>query len=184
MGSRDAQYEIGQILIRIQDDATFLFRKQLREQFLSCATHQGQGEAAEWLGIRYRAEQRYEEAIQAHHQGVKAGNQPSTFRLSLGFRETDLKDSYYLGGKIDLERATRYKMIDDYLFKYYFLKPTVPDLDEIVPLPPAKLPSWDGKIAFQRWFEGPSPQKPSDELMQKLAENAGLDWQTGLPLKK
>ncbi|MFU2048232.1 DUF6396 domain-containing protein [Avibacterium gallinarum] len=71
-----------------------------------------------------------------------------------------------------------------FILTIYFLKPTVPDLDEIVPLPPAKLPPWDGKIAFQRWFEGPSPQKPSDELMQKLAEKAGLDWQTGLPMKK
>ncbi|MFU2059649.1 DUF6396 domain-containing protein [Avibacterium volantium] len=184
MGSRDAQYEIGQILFRLQDPGTLRFRLDLREQLLECASNQGQGDAAEWLGIYYNSDKKYNKAIGSYHTGVKAGNQPSTFRLSLGFRETNPKDSYYLGGKIDLERATRYKMIDDYLFKYYFLKPTVPDLDEIVPLPPAKLPSWDGKIAFQRWFEGPSPQKPSDELMQKLAEKAGLDWQTGLPLKK
>lgn len=32
--------------------------------------------------------------------------------------------------------------------------PKVHDLDDIVPLSPAKLPKWDGKIAFQRWYEG------------------------------
>ncbi|MFZ7157489.1 DUF6396 domain-containing protein [Avibacterium gallinarum] len=184
MGSRDAQYDIGQLLALLNDKNTLRFRLDLREQLLKCAATQGQSEAAGWLGIYYESDKKYQEAIQAYHQGVKAGNQQSAYSLSLGFRETNPKDSDYLGGKIDLERATRYKMIDDYLFKYYFLKPTVPDLDEIVPLPPAKLPAWDGKIAFQRWFEGPSPQKPSDELMQKLAEKAGLDWQTGLPMKK
>ncbi|MBN6077104.1 hypothetical protein HYE59_06065, partial [Aggregatibacter actinomycetemcomitans] len=46
------------------------------------------------------------------------------------------------------------------------------------------LPAWDGKIAFQRWYEGPSPAKPSDELMQQLADKAGLDVKTGLPLQK
>lgn len=75
-------------------------------------------------------------------------------------------------------------MIYQFMRTHEYLHATVPNLDQIVPLPPAKLPAWDGKIAFQRWYEGPPPTKPSDELMQKLAEKAGLDWQTGLPLKK
>lgn len=56
-----------------------------------------------------------------------------------------------------------------------------PDLDDIVPLPPAPLPEWDGKIAFQRWVEGDEPPKPSDELIKKLADKAGLNVKTGLP---
>ena len=36
-------------------------------------------------------------------------------------------------------------IIWNYLAKYDYLQPKVPDLDEIVPLPPAKLPKWDGK---------------------------------------
>ncbi|MCW9734040.1 DUF6396 domain-containing protein [Avibacterium sp. 20-15] len=183
MGSREAQLNLGQTLALIKDDATLKFRLDLREQLLKCATTQGQGEAAKWLGIYYESDKKYQEAIQAYHQGVKSGNQQSAFKLYQGF---DKSKKHRLNAGIiqDLERSKRYEMIGDYLFDYDFLKPTVPDLDEIVPLPPAKLPPWDGKIAFQRWFEGPSPQKPSDELMQKLAEKAGLDWQTGLPLKK
>ncbi|WP_180267052.1 DUF6396 domain-containing protein, partial [Aggregatibacter actinomycetemcomitans] len=48
-------------------------------------------------------------------------------------------------------------------------------------------PDWDGKIAFQRWFEGEAPPKPSEALMFKLANQAGvrvdngLDLQTDLP---
>ncbi|MCW9719123.1 DUF6396 domain-containing protein [Avibacterium sp. 21-599] len=184
MGSREAQFAVGEILERMDDKATFAFRTALVEQFLSCASQQGMGEASKSLGIGFELDKRYQEAIQVYHQGVKAGNKLSALTLADGFRITNSKQLDYLGGYVDLERSTRYQMIYDYLSTYYFLKITVPDLDEIVPLPPAKLPPWDGKIAFQRWFEGPSPQKPSDELMQKLAEKAGLDWQTGLPLKK
>ncbi|TGY47000.1 sel1 repeat family protein, partial [Rodentibacter caecimuris] len=51
------------------------------------------------------------------------------------------------------------------------------------------LPEWDGKIAFQRWYEGDAPPKPSEALMLKLANQAGvrvdngLDLETGLPKK-
>ncbi|WP_314792113.1 DUF6396 domain-containing protein, partial [Aggregatibacter aphrophilus] len=83
----------------------------------------------------------------------------------------------------DEERSRRYDIIWNYLAKYDYLQPKVPDLDEIVPLPPAKLPKWDGKIAFQRWYEGEAPPKPSEALMQKLANQAGLRVDTGLDLE-
>ena len=92
--------------------------------------------------------------------------------------------SYYLDLKFDLERARRYDIINTYLSDYEFMSPTVPDLDDIVPLPPAPLPAWDGKIAFQRWVEGDEPPKPSDELLKKLADKAGVDVKTGLPLSE
>ena len=114
-------------------------------------------------------------------------NAEAAGRLSTVFKKVipeSNKLDYLAINKADPERAIRYEMIEEYLSRNEFLDPKVPDLDDIVPLPPAKLPAWGGKIAFQRWFEGPSPEKPSDELMKKLAEKAGLDWQTGLPLKK
>lgn len=184
MGSRDAQFELGEILIGIQDKQTQVFRSDLRKQLLACSATQGGGEAAEWLGIRYKAEEKYAEALNIFHLGVKNGNRQSAFRLSNAFDIDAVKNRDYLGVKPDPERSLRYKMIKKFLSHHEYLHATVPDLDEIVPLPPAKLPRWDGKIAFQRWYEGPPPAKPSDELMQKLATQAGLDWQTGLPLKK
>jgi Sel1 repeat protein len=62
-------------------------------------------------------------------------------------------------------------------------RPKVHDLDDIVPLPPAKLPKWDGKIAFQRWYEGEAPPKPSEALMQKLVNQVGLWVDTRLDLE-
>lgn len=73
------------------------------------------------------------------------------------------------------------------LFQIVFLiitpRPKVHDLDDIVPLPPAKLPKWDGKIAFQRWYEGEAPPKPSEALMQKLVNQVGLRVGTRLDLE-
>ena len=183
LGNKDAQFVLGDMILSVKDKQTFLLRKTIRDKLLNCALLQGQGDAAEELGFTHRDEKEYQKSLNTFHLGVKAGNSLSARFLMKSFSKNvlprnDLKLS------MDLERSVRYEMIATYLSRNEFLDPKVPDLDEIVPLPPAKLPAWDGKIAFQRWFEGPSPEKPSDELMKKLAEKAGLDWQTGLPLKK
>ena len=185
MGSREAQYEIAEILDAMQDDRTFELRKKLKVQFYSCASEQGLGEASLALGIILKIRKNYSDAVKAFHQGAKNGSYQSALRLSHGFDKKFTADNEldYLALKPDAERKVRYEMIENYLFDHNYLQPKVPDLDKIVPLPPAKLPPWDGKIEFQRWYEGASPPKPSDELVQRLAEQAGLDWQTGLPLK-
>ena len=185
MGSREAQYELSEILGSMQDKATFKLRDTLRGQLLSCSSEQGLGEASLSLGIFFKIDKEYSRAVKAFHQGAKNGNYQSASRLSHGFDKKFTADDEldYLALKPDAERKVRYEMIGDYLFLNDYLQPKVPDLDKIVPLPPAKLPPWDGKIEFQRWYEGASPPKPSDELVQRLAAQAGLDWQTGLPLK-
>ena len=185
MGSREAQYEIAEILSDMQDDRTYELRKKLRVQFYSCASEQGFGEASLNLGLMFQIQKNYSDAVKVFHQGAKNGNYLSASRLLHGFDKKITADNEidYLALKPDAERQIRYKMIAQYLGRQDYLQPKVPDLDKIVPLPPAKLPPWDGKIEFQRWYEGASPPKPSDELVQRLAEQAGLDWQTGLPLK-
>ena len=185
MGSREAQYEIAEILSDMQDDRTFELRKKLRVQFYSCASEQGLGEASLNLGLMFQIQKNYSDAVKVFHLGAKNGNYLSASRLLHGFDKKITADNEidYLALKPDAERKARYEKIWDYLFDHDYLQPKVPDLDKIVPLPPAKLPPWDGKIEFQRWYEGASPPKPSDELVQRLAEQAGLDWQTGLPLK-
>ncbi|MBN6077106.1 sel1 repeat family protein [Aggregatibacter actinomycetemcomitans] len=186
LGNKNAQYELAENLERIQDRDTRALRLKIAEELLSCSSTQGMGKASKSLGIGLKIDKKYQEAVQAFHQGTKNGDDASARRLSNGFKkgvkETDKID--YLALSPDAERQKRYSMIEDYLYENDYLNPTVPDLDKIVPLPPAKLPAWDGKIAFQRWYEGPSPAKPSDALMQKLADKAGLDVKTGLPLKK
>lgn len=185
MGSREAQYELSEMVLSINDKESLNFRIKLSEQLLSCSAAQGSNNSAGALGLDYKIEKRFQDSIKTFHLGVKNGNSLSARQLYKAFSgEYDKGNEHSLGVNRDLERAKRYEIIARFLSRNDYLFPTVPDLDEIVPLPPAKLPPWDGKIAFQRWFEGPSPEKPSDELMQKLAKQSGLDWQTGLPLKK
>ena len=186
LGSKEAQYELSEIFKKIKDEKTLYFRFETAEKLLACASEQGMGIASQYLGITLQLEKKYQEAVKVLHQGAKNGDSQSARRLAHGFKnglnENNKLD--YLALKPDAERQMRYKIIEEFLYNHDYLNPTVPDLDKIVPLPPAKLPPWDGKIEFQRWYEGASPPKPSDELVQRLAEQAGLDWKTGLLLEK
>ena len=183
MGNREAQYTLGQMISSLDDEETREFRLKLMMKLYRCASEQGQGNASYWLGMFLPDYHKYDEAVRAYHQGVKNGNYLSAFILSNAFKAGKERGSNdFLDVETDKERARRYGIIDSYLSTYEFMSPTVPDLDDIVPLPPAPLPEWDGKIAFQRWVEGNEPPKPSDELIKKLADKAGLDVKTGLPL--
>ena len=183
MGNREAQYTLGQMISSLDDEETREFRLKLMMKLYRCASEQGQGNASYWLGMFLPDYHKYDEAVRAYHQGVKNGNYLSAFILSNAFKAGKEKgNNDFLDVETDEERARRYGIIDSYLSTYEFMSPTVPDLDDIVPLPPAPLPEWDGKIAFQRWVEGNEPPKPSDELIKKLADKAGLDVKTGLPL--
>ncbi|MEX6223627.1 DUF6396 domain-containing protein [Providencia hangzhouensis] len=59
------------------------------------------------------------------------------------------KDYYYLPIKPDAVRSTRYEAIvseidaSDEAAKF-------PDIDKIVPLPPAELPEWDGTFEYKK----------------------------------
>ena len=184
LGSREAQYVVGDILTDIKDEGTLQQRLKIYEQLLSCSSEQGFGEASEMLGLGYESDKEYSKALEAFHQGVKNGSELSASVLSEVFhnkRENKYLDDLNLTE--DSERARRYKIIGDYLYDKDYLQPKVPDLDEIVPLPPAKLPEWDGKIAFQRWFEGGAPPKPDEALVRRLAWQAGLNGDTGLDEK-
>ncbi|PJG84705.1 DUF6396 domain-containing protein [Conservatibacter flavescens] len=185
LGNKEAQYELAEILNSIKDEKTYSRRHLLIDQLLLCASQQGLGEASVDLAIRLQARKKYSEATKIYHEGARNGDAMSARKLMRPFKSKIDRSKVidYLALTPDPERAIRYQMIEEYLYDNSYLNPKVPDLDEIVPLPPAKLPAWDGKIAFQRWYEGASPPKPSEELMQKLADQAGLDVNTGLPKK-
>jgi Sel1 repeat protein len=188
LGSREAQYTVAEMLADIEDSEetqeAFKYRLNLVEQLWACASEQGLGEASGNLGSFLRLDKRYDEALKVSHQGVKNGDSISALVLSHAFESGVQADNLnFLDVSPDDERVKRYHMISSYLSRYDYLQPKVPDLDEIVPLPPAKLPKWDGKIAFQRWYEGEAPPKPSEALMQKLANQAGLRVDNGLDLE-
>ena len=188
LGSREAQYTVAEILSDIEDESeteeAFKYRLKLVKQLRSCASEQGLGEVSSNLGISLQMDKKYQEALKVFHQGVKNGDSISALVLSHAFESGVQADNLnFLDVSPDDERVKRYHMISSYLSRYDYLQPKVPDLDEIVPLPPAKLPKWDGKIAFQRWYEGEAPPKPSEALMLKLANQAGLRVDNGLDLE-
>ena len=189
LGSREAQYTVAEMLADIEDSEetqeAFKYRLNLVEQLWACASEQGLGEASINLGISLKSDKKYSEAVKVFYQGVKNGDSMSASTLRGGFSQQTTKDNRldFLDLAPDEERSRRYDIIWNYLTDNDYLQPKVPDLDEIVPLPPAKLPKWDGKIAFQRWYEGEAPPKPSEALMQKLANQAGLRVDNGLDLE-
>ena len=184
LGSREAQYVVADILGDINDEETLQMRLEIIEKLRTCASEQGLGKASNSLGIGFIIDKEYAKALEAFHQGVKNGSSLSASTLEEAFSGKQKEgDMDFLNLSEDPERARRYEIIWKYLAYKDYLQPKVPDLDDIVPLPPAPLPAWDGKIAFQRWFEGEAPPKPDEALVRRLAWQAGLNGDTGLDEK-
>ena len=177
-GSAQAQYEIGDALA-LSDRSPEVARQMRR-----CAAAQGQGAAALDLAIDLQIEKQYREAVKVFQLGVAAGDETSASFLHKGFRGPDpTNELHYLEVVKDLERAERYKAIWSILADYSYAHPKVPEINEILPLPPAKLPPWDGKL---QWLEAREanipPEKPSPELIQRLTHDLKLDPDTGKPM--
>ncbi|MGH8382470.1 SEL1-like repeat protein [Pseudomonas sp.] len=177
-GNAEAQYYVADKLA--PSDIAPAVARQMRR----CAAEQGQGKAAEILSIALKNEKNYIEALEVLQMGVAAGNESAAGRLEEAFRDTSPSDELlYLGQQEDLERAERYEKIWRVLANYSYASPKVPEINKIVPLPPAKLPAWDGKL---QWLEerlaNVPPPKPSEALIRKLAKARQLDPATGRPL--
>ncbi|CDI22812.1 conserved hypothetical protein [Klebsiella pneumoniae subsp. pneumoniae BJ1-GA] len=156
----------------------------IAHQMRRCAVEQGEGKAAAMLGINLQGKEDYQSAIEAFQLGVVAGNGSSARFLANGFSGPEPGDRlYYLAQQKDPERARRYKQIAKILSNYSYASPTVPEINDIVPLPPALLPEWDGKL---KWLEereaNVPPPKPSAALIEKLAKAKQLNPATGRPL--
>jgi hypothetical protein len=177
-GSAEAQYYIAEKLSPI-DIAPDIARQMRR-----CAAEQGHGEAARALGVNLSTKERFQEALEAYQLGISAGDSTSASFLSKGFRGPQPDNRlHYLAQQEDLERAERYKKIWRTLANYSYANPTVPEINDIVPLPPAPLPEWDGKL---QWLEARlaniPPEKPGEALINQLAKAKVLDPATGKPM--
>ena len=179
LGSADAQYYVAQQLFPV-DKAP-----DIAEQMWRCAADQGHGKAALELGIDRAIHKSYVEALEANQRGVMAGNSLAAWALENGFAVTpENRVLYYLAVPNDPERSRRYKAIGKFLDGNEGLNPKVPDVDQIVPLPPAKLPPWDGTFRWEKeQAAAVAPQKPSDALVEKLAREKSLDPATGLRVR-
>jgi TPR repeat protein len=177
-GSAQAQYDIGDKLEprRIAPEIAF--------QMYRCAAEQGHGKAGTVLGIYLKNKEQYQGAAEAFQLGVAGGYESAAGRLEDAFRNPPPSNKMdYLGQQEDLERAERYKKIWRILANYSYANPKVPEINDIVPLPPASLPAWDGKL---QWLEerlaNIPPEKPSEALINQLAKAMVLDPATGKPM--
>jgi len=155
----------------------------IARQMRRCAAEQGHGDAAGALGINLKNMGLFQQALEVLQMGVAAGDESSASRLGKGFRGPQPDDQlYYIGQQEDLERAERYEKIWRILANYSYAAPKVPEINDILPLPPAKLPAWDGKL---QWLEARlanvPPEKPSEALIQQLAKAKLLEPATGRP---
>ncbi|MGF6349663.1 DUF6396 domain-containing protein [Variovorax sp. W2I14] len=141
MGSPSAQTYIGNKLDAAYDDAQMGIwgNRKVGLKMLECGFAQGYGEAAYRLGQTLMIDKDYARALLIYHEGVKFGSVDAANGLSSYFtRVTPLT-----GNLIDRTRAERYGLLGDALE----LNPDLrfPNLDKVLPLPPASLPFWDGK---------------------------------------
>jgi TPR repeat protein len=179
-GSAQAQYEIGDAL------APSDIAPEIAVRMYRCAAGQGHGEAASTLGVDRKYNKQYREALEAFQLGVAAGDDSSASFLRHGFRGPEpTNELYYLALEEDLERAERYDKIWSILADYSYAHPKVPEINDILPLPPTKLPPWDGKL---QWLEAREanvpPEKPSPKLIRRLTEDLKLDPATGRPMSR
>ncbi|KAB8310440.1 sel1 repeat family protein [Rouxiella chamberiensis] len=177
-GSAQAQAYVGEKL------SLSNMAQDISQQLRRCAAEQGEGVAARFLAVDLKGEEQYKAAVEAFQLGVAAGDSNSASFLASGFNGPEPTDTLdYMGQQKDSERASRYDKIWKLLSDYSYAHPKVPEINDIVPLPPAPLPAWDGKL---KWVEARKanvpPTKPSEALIEQLAKDKQLNPETGRPL--
>jgi len=150
MGSPSAQTFLGYKMAGNYDDPGegFWGNLPIAVQMLECAFVQGYGDAGEKLSLIYARSGTVEakhRALKVLHDGVKRGSAKCANSIEPEFRGFDLNDGTNLVGYVDISRAERYGEIAKVL-EHYGDRLKLPNLDKILPLPPAPLPKWDGNV--------------------------------------
>ncbi|AIF46969.1 hypothetical protein HY57_06655 [Dyella japonica A8] len=186
-GSPEGQYYVADKLTSAKDADAF----KVGVQMYRCAAEQGHGDAANFLGVMLRdigdgsrgPDANNAKAAEAFQKGVAAGDNLSASILEGAFKAPPPGSLSHLDLPNDPERSRRYELIGQFIDNNYGLNPKVPDIDQIVPLPPAALPTWDGTFQWQKERDAATPPAPpSEDLMQRLAKAKNLDPATGLPI--
>jgi TPR repeat protein len=143
LGSPDAQMALASAYLKAE-------RRDAEEAMLMCAYRQGHGPAAHDLGVNAEIFKHFAAALEYYQAAIRFGSKPSAAALMLLFDTKDWslrekQDQVALKALEilpDPERSTRYEQIDQALDLNPDLKLT--RLDQVLPLPPAKLPAWQG----------------------------------------
>ena len=177
LGSPEAQYYVAERLVRIKGAG------MVASQMRRCAIEQNHSDAAVVYGIARQNQKEYGLALLAYQTSVMTGNSTSALILEDSFKVSNSESDDYLGVEKDLDRSHRYELIGAFLRRYEHLGAKVPDIDQIVPLPPAELPEWDETFEWKRKRDAAvPPSAPSEELIARMCEEKDLDPATGWPL--
>lgn len=157
---------------------------QVAATLYRCAAEQGYRDAISTVGRTLLGDGRQDDAIRIFQRGVAAGDAGSAAALENFFGERQRSRT---GTPDDAERVKRYEAIRVFLIENQHNDVKVPDLERIVPLPPAALPAWHGTFqwAFERdhaQAHAKPPTRPSEPLIARLSKDKHLDPHTGLPL--
>jgi len=178
LGNPDGQYYVAELF------GKYAGPKKDMLAMRRCAMEQGHAAAADALAGYLKVTREYSESLKAYQEAVRSGSVFSASFLGDAFSPENVNNELFSLGLVgDKERSKRYGLISKFLTHYEYQNPKVPDVDQIVPLPPAKLPEWDGTFQWLKEREAAGdPEKPSEELVERLAREKQLDPKTGLPL--
>jgi hypothetical protein len=178
MGSPEGQFLVGS---RLKKPATYgADIAAIGQTMLRCAADQGHARSATVYAISSKQHGRLPEAAKYYQLSAAAGSAQAALALADAFSKTNKDIVYDIGQVADPEREARYRVVFKFLADYEYLNPKVPELAEIAPWPPAKLPPWDGKF---KWLEehkaNVRPLLPTEERIAEMAKAKGLDPKTG-----
>lgn len=179
LGNPEAQFRSSTLLYDAQGDS------DVRRKMMICAMEQHHAGAAYEVARFTYAGGDEEQAIRLYHEAVKGGSILAAVALERVFLARDTNG----GGSVnrtmpDVERARRYRSISEFFEEHVQDGPTLSDIEDIVPLPPAQLPAWDGSFLWIKQRSSPSlVVRPTEGLVRHLSELKKLDFKTGLPRK-
>ena len=184
LGEPEAQFFVGNKLTALtlkKHPVPYNIGLQMRR----CAADQGHAQAAIDTAINLKYKEQYTEVLKYLQIATKSGNAQAAYGLQEAFNgHPPDHPLFYMGQTKDEERVERYKKISKTLSGYDYLPAKVDEIDEICPLPPAKLPPWDGKLKWvEQWESNEAPPLPSEERIAEMALAKNLNPETGLPVK-
>lgn len=147
MGSMAAQTYIGAKLLAASDQPPEAWaNRNVGMKMLECAYAQGDGRAGYELGLEYATlgqadKTKKAPALQYFQQAVKWGSAKASIALFSNF-DIGPSDASNVVAEVDKSRSERYGVLTDALERNPDLR--FPNLDKVLPLPPAKLPMWNG----------------------------------------
>ena len=178
MGSPSAMTFLAEKLDATYDDPAegFWANLPVAMQMLECALAQGYGDAAEELRLIYSRSRTTDakfRALSVLQEGAKLGSAKCAKDLASEFRGYDLTSGRNLVGHIDTARAERYFKLGQAL-EHYQGRLKFPNLDKVLPLPPAPLPKWDGNV--QTLIDGAKAVTPPPANSQQGSALQGREF--------